>query len=314
MSRLLVLGNAGLDTGLALPRLPRPGETLVGEGRGSAPGGKGLNQAVVAVRTGLLPVAFLAPLGRDAEAARVAGALAAEGFAALDLPRPGPPTDGSVLMVLPDGENAIASWGACALALPAADAAAAVTALPEGAWVLLQGNLSPAATLAACHAARERGLAVMLNAAPLAWDLAPVLPLCAAVVANRDEAAVLTGGEGPDAAGALVVAGAGLAVVTLGAQGCVVADADGMRALPAPAVAAVDSTGAGDTLCGVLAACLAAWPGARHPGAAQDAALGAAQAAAALSVQRPGCFAALPDRGELAALLPKRKEERIFFF
>ena len=57
---LLVLGNAGLDLGLALPHLPREGETVVGRGMPSAPGGKGLNQAVVAARTGLVPVTLMA--------------------------------------------------------------------------------------------------------------------------------------------------------------------------------------------------------------------------------------------------------------
>ncbi len=304
---LLVLGNAGMDLALALPRLPRPGETLVGEGRGSTPGGKGLNQAVVACRTGLVRTAFLAPLGCDAEADRIEAVLRAEGFAALDLPRPGPPTDGSVLMALPGAENSIVSSGACAAALPPEAAAAAVAALPAGAWLLLQGNLSAAATLAACRAARAAGVRVMLNTAPLPWDLRPVLPWCDVVVANRDEAAVLTGHEGVAAAAALVAACAGRAVVTLGAAGCVVADAAGSRTtLPAPRVTARDSTGAGDTFCGVLAACLADGLrfGAGPSGTAGWlAAIGVAQAAAGLTVARPGCFAALPDRTELAALL-----------
>jgi len=299
MSRLLVLGNAGLDIGLGLPRLPRAGETLVGTAQGSLPGGKGLNQAVVACRARLLPVAFLAPLGDDAEGAGVAVALAAEGFASLDLPRPGPPTDYSLLMVMPDGENSIVTAGACAAALTEAAAVQAVSALAPGGWLLLQGNLSPAATAAACEAARSRGVMVMLNTAPLPWDLRPVLPFCAVAVANAEEAEALTGCTGAAAATGLRTLGAAVAIVTLGARGCVVATADDVRTLPAPAVTMVDSTGAGDTFCGVLAACLAA-------GRTLDASVGAAQRAAALSVQRPGCFAALPSAAELDSLLADR--------
>ena len=294
-SRLLVLGNAGLDISLALPRLPHPGETLVGTRRGTEPGGKGLNQAVVACRTGLVPVEFLAPLGNDEEAARVEAVLRGEHFAALHLPRPGPATDCSVLMVLPDGENCIVTAGACADFLPEAQAVDAIEALPPGGWLLIQGNLTSATTMAACRASRTRGVIVMANTAPLPWDFKPVLPFCAVVVANAEESEALTGCTGPAAAERLRREGAGVAIVTLGAQGCIVATENDIRALPAAPVRMVDSTGAGDTFCGVLAACLAA-------GRALDPAIAAAQRAAALSVQRPGCFTALPSVAELAGL------------
>src|SRR5476649_960750 len=105
MGRVVVIGNAGLDLGLAVPHLPRPGETLVGTPSPRAPGGKGLNQAVVAARFGAR-VTFSAPLGNDAaEAAEIERHLSAEGFDALNLPRLPYPTDFSLLMVLPNGER-----------------------------------------------------------------------------------------------------------------------------------------------------------------------------------------------------------------
>lgn len=296
MTRLLVLGNAGLDIGLVLPRLPRAGETLVGVSRGSLPGGKGLNQAVVACRARLLPVDFLAPLGNDAEGTRVEAALGHEGFAALHLPRHDPSTDCSVLMVLPDGENSIVTVGDCAASLPESTVVDAVAALPVGGWLLMQGNLGQEATMAACRTARSHGVNVIINTAPLPWDMRLVLPFCTIAVANAEEAEALTGLTGPAAAIGMRQAGAAIAIVTLGAQGCVVATESGVWSHPAAAVAMVDSTGAGDTFCGVLAACLAA-------GRALDPAIGAAQRAASLSVQRAGCFAALPDRAELVAVL-----------
>ena len=82
-----------------------------------APGGKGLNQAVVAARCGV-PVGFCAPLGNDAiEANEVERHLSREGFAWLTLPRLPHATDFSLLMVLPNGENSIVSTSACSLAL-----------------------------------------------------------------------------------------------------------------------------------------------------------------------------------------------------
>jgi ribokinase len=293
MTRLLVLGNAGLDIGLALPRMPRPGETLVGESRGSLPGGKGLNQAVVACRAGVVPVGFVAALGDDAEGARVEAALLQEGFASLTLPRPGPATDCSVLMVMPDGENSIVTAGTCAAALPQH---AAVADMPPGAWLLMQGNLGRDTTIAACRAAQSRGVNIMVNTAPLPWDMRPVLPFCAVAVANAGEAEALTGCTGAAAAEGMRHAGAAIAIVTLGADGCIVATPDETRTYPAALTRTVDTTGAGDTFCGVLAAGLASgWPIRRI--------IDAAQRAAALSVQRPGCFAALPSTAELAGIL-----------
>jgi len=292
MSRLLVLGNAGLDISLAVPRLPLAGETLVGGERHGAPGGKGLNQAVVAARTGRLAVVFRAPLGNDAEAAMIADRLAGEPFAALELPRQAGPSDLSVLLVAPDAENCIVTAGARAAALPAEDAARFAAACQPGEWLLLQGNLSAAATAAALRAA---GGPVMLNTAPLLWDAAPMLAYCAVVVANAVEARQITGQDGPAAAMALRAAGPALAIVTLGAAGCIAAGPDGVRRHAAPQVRAVDSSGAGDAFCGVLAAMLAS-------GSPAAPAIAAAQQAAALTVTRPGAYAALPSAAELRSL------------
>ena len=292
MTRLLVLGNAGLDISLPVSRLPLPGETLVGGQRTSAPGGKGLNQAVVAARTGLLPVLLCAPLGDDGEADEIAARLAAEDFAALELTRQAGPSDLSVLLVLPDAENCIVTAGARAAALPVGDAARFGAACQLDDWLLLQGNLSEAATAAALRAARGR---TMLNTAPLLWNVAPLLSHCNVVVANAIEARQITGQDGPAAAMALRAAGASLAIITLGAGGCIVAGPSGVEQYAAPQAHAVDSTGAGDTFCGVLAAMLAS-------GATQAQAVTAAQQAAALTVGRQGAFDALPSTAELRAI------------
>lgn len=285
MSRVLVLGNAGIDLVMPVPRLPRPGETLMGGEVVRAPGGKGLNQAVIAARAGA-EVHLLAPLGGDSDGAAVAAALAREPIARLELPRPGPGTDLSVILVAPDGENCIVTSGACADALDVAAAEAFAAGAGPGDVLLLQGNLSLSATLAAARRAAEAGARVLLNPAPLRWDVRGLLPLCAAVVANEGEAAAITGLDGMAAAEALRGMGPALAVVTLGAQGCAVA---GGSILPALPVRAVDTTGAGDAFCGMLAAALAL-------NLAVTDALDAAIRAAADTCTRPGAYAALPKR------------------
>ncbi len=153
--RVVVIGNAGLDLRLAVPRLPLPGETLIGTAGPRAPGGKGLNQAVVAARCGA-EVRFCAPLGSDpAEANEVERHLSSEGFAELILPRLPHATDFSLLMVLPDGENSIVSTSACSLALAREQAEPALQGLGEGDVVLLQGNLSLDTTAFLLAAARR---------------------------------------------------------------------------------------------------------------------------------------------------------------
>jgi ribokinase len=294
MTRILVLGNAGLDICLTLPHLPRPGETLVAERTTRAPGGKGLNQAVVAARAGGHTI-FAAPVGADLDADTIATALQAEPFATLHLPRLPQPTDLSILMVAPDGENSIVTIGACAAALNTDAAACFAAAAEPGDLLLLQGNLSEAASLAAARTATMRGARLMVNAAPLLWPQAALLDLASYVVVNAVEAACITGQENEAAAAALRMQGAAVAIVTLGAAGCVAADAAGTRRHSARPAVAIDSSGAGDVFCGMLAAMVAA-------GASTDSAIDAAQVAASLCVARPGVFAALPTASELVTI------------
>ena len=299
MSRVFVLGNASIDTTLRVPRLPLAGETLMATGIQRSPGGKGLNQAVVAARTGA-EVHFMAALGTEPETALIRDALARENLAKCDLVDVGAPTDLSSLMVAPDGENCIISTGACCDALSVEVAVRFVAAMREADILLVQGNLSEPATRAAMRAARELGAQIMLNTAPIRWDYGEVAKLADLVVANRHEAATITG---EDHVCEAIRAFPGMGrhpcpglIVTLGADGCVATD---NRITPYPAQpvdAVVDTTGAGDVFCGALAgfwATRTAYP---------FLAINAAQRAAALSVTRAGCFASFPSAAELAQL------------
>ncbi len=287
MSRIFVLGNASLDTTLRVPRLPAPGETLMATGILRSPGGKGLNQAVVAARAGA-EVRLLAAIGTEPETALIRDTVAAEHLSATWI-TPGAPTDLSSLMVAPDGENCIVSTGACCDALGHDAAQGFVAGMQQGDILLMQGNLRLDITLAAARAARTLGARVMLNTAPLRWPYAELLPLCDLVVANRFEARTLTGRDTPrEAVRALAPRGA--AIVTLGAEGCLLAD-PALQAFPAERVTAVDTTGAGDVFCGMLAA---AWA----QGRGLPEAIRAAQRAAGISVGREGCFGSFPNKEE----------------
>ena len=291
--RLLVLGNAGWDLVCPVPHLPRAGETLVTQGHARAPGGKGLNQAVIAARAGA-HVTLAAPVGRDAAADALMAVLAAEPLT-FQPHRQNAVTDQSLLMVAPDGENCILTFGACADCLSETEAEAATASLTSADWLLLQGNLSAAATQAAMRRAKAQGARTMLNPAPLRWPVTDLLPLCDVIVANAVEALQITAESGLPAATALHAMGAARAIVTLGAAGCAIADTSGLRTHQAQRVRVIDTTGAGDTVCGVLAARLLA-------GHRPDPALAEAMRAAALTVQREGAFASLPDAAALQAL------------
>lgn len=287
MSRVFVLGNASIDVTLRVPRLPLQGETLMAHGIARAPGGKGLNQAVAAARAGA-EVHFCAAIGREPEVDIIRSALRGEALAVLRLLDAGAPTDLSTLLVAPDGANCIISTGDCAAALAMADACDFLAAMRGDDILLMQGNLSAAVTAAALARARR----AIINTAPIRWPMAAMLRGVGIAVANEVEAAALTGTDDPmDAALRL---GARVGIVTLGAQGCVVAAGGAVTHTPAVSAVAVDTTGAGDVFCGVLAAGLAR--GCDLPGA-----VAIAQHAAAHAVARAGCFAAIPSP---ATLLP----------
>jgi len=282
----VVIGNAGLDLRLSVARLPLPGETLIGGGGAWAPGGKGLNQAVVAARCGV-PVRFCAPLGHDdGQAGEIKRHLDGEDIAELILPRLPHATDFSLLMVLPNGENSIVSTSVCSLAMTPADAEPALRELSPDDVVLLQGNLALATTGAILEAARRRGATSIFNPAPFWPGAEKLIGGCSLVIANRIEA-----GQLGDAIG-----DARAAIVTLGREGCELIEGGQRRAFAGEAVTAIDTTGCGDAFCGVVAAALV-------QGRPMAAAIAAAQKAAALTATRPGAFDALPSRQELRAIL-----------
>lgn len=279
---VLVVGNATVDRTHRVPHLPRAGETLLAIATRTEPGGKGLNQAVTAARAGAA-VRFVAGIGDDPDAALIRAFLEAEGLASGLVSGPGE-SDRSTILVDLAGENLIVSTAGQALALPAAVARAALGGLRAGDALLVQGNLDRTLTLELVRAARAAGIRTLANAAPLAWDWAPLLPLLDLLVVNEVEARALDPRAVP------------VVVRTLGERGAELTAEGRSRLVPAPRVAPVDTTGAGDVVCGMLAAGL-------DLGLDHETALRAAVTAAALKVQRPGTASGLPSAAALRGLL-----------
>lgn len=293
-----VIGNVTEDLLFGLPRLPRPGETLIAGRCLSDIGGKGLNQAVILSRAGC-PTCLLAPVGDDEVASR-ARVLAEAEIGDARLLDMGGASDQSIICVAEDGENHIISSAFAADALRPDRIRRALTDLGPGDVVVVQGNLSFEATRAALQSARRGGAATVANPSPIRWPWTDLYPLIDLVIVNRAELAEL-GGEGDiaQAVARLQEAGAGEVVVTLGANGAEFHGAEGVIRAPAVPVRTVDTAGAGDTFCGVLVA-------ARLAGHGPEAAMSAAARAAALTVSRSGTYSAFPGQSEIHNILHQR--------
>jgi ribokinase len=292
----LVLGNVTMDEAMASPVWPTPGATIVVGSPARDLGGKGANQALILKRAGA-EIRFVSAIGRDETANWVAERLAAEGFRVEDLIRLALPTDRSLIFVSPNGENAIASIIGCSMAISEDRAVAAIAAAQRGDVLALQGNLSLATTRAACEEARRVGMRVAFNPSPMQPGFRDLLPLVDLLVLNESEALLLGGAQDFDSvARTLHEAGAGDVVLTLGSRGSSAFGLHGRAVAAARPAAVVDTTGAGDTYMGVLAA------GLYVRDLPMDVAMNAASAAAALTVGRRGAWAAFPSAAEIEAI------------
>jgi ribokinase len=283
MFDVCVVGSANLDLVAAVDRLPRPGETVMGTDYAEHPGGKGLNQAVAAARAGGARVAFVGALGEDAAGQMLAGVLAGEGIDASGVRRVRTPSGRALIGVDGRSENSI-------IVVPGANAEVTVEALPHCSVLLVQLEVPLGTVAAALTAGRQVGATTVLNPAPATELDAPLLAACDVVVPNEHEAALL---GGPDRLRQL---GARAVVVTRGADGVAVYSAAETFEVPAFTVDAIDTTGAGDTFCGVLAARLAAGDDLRP-------AVRYAAAAAAICTTRRGAVPSIPTAIEVRDLL-----------
>jgi ribokinase len=293
---VVVVGNAVVDVAYQVEHLPESGETVLARERTVDVGGKGLNQAIIAHRAGA-EVRFCAGLGDDPAAGIIRACLEAEGLSIDWLVSVPCATDESIVYVARSGENCIVSRDEAAKHLAPAHAEAVLVGVAPGDVLLLQGNLSREVTgmcLARAHAADAT---TILNPAPITFEYKGLWPMVDIVVLNQIEAQTLTGEVKFDEATAVLRSrGAGKVVLTLGPEGALVYEAPGPpQHLPAPAVIAVDATGAGDVLAGAVAAAI-------DRGLPLVPAVRWAVAAASRKVTRRGTISGFPTSEELAAL------------
>ncbi|RZT12385.1 ribokinase [Mycobacterium sp. BK558] len=243
MARICVVGSVNADLSFTVASLPRPGQTVLASELALSPGGKGANQAVAAARAGA-DVHLVAALGTDAAAAELRAHLRANGVgleATVEVPGP---SGTAAIIVDADAEN-------CIVVAPGANAhlalssAAIRSVIADSDVVLISLEIPIATALAAAGVGREAGAVVIVNASPTITD-----PADRGRLADHADVVVVNETEAPDWAETRVahlVTTRGAAGVTYRGDG---ADLD----VPAPAVEAVDTTGAGDVFAGVLAA------------------------------------------------------------
>jgi ribokinase len=299
---VLVVGSANVDFTVALPRLPRPGETVTDGTLLVAHGGKGANQAVAARRLGA-EVRLLGCVGDDASGRELRQALAAEGIGVEALLTTSQAATGTALIVVDaEGRNQIAVAPGANRALTVADLERREADFAWAEVVVVSLEVPLETARGALESARRHSVVTILNPAPFPERGLDFLDLADYVTPNEHEAARLAGlpldasTDASEVATAVRARGARHAVLTLGAAGALAEGPSGRIRVPAFAVVAVDTTGAGDAFNGALAVALA-------ERRALDAALRFASATAALACTRRGAQPSMPMRADVERLL-----------
>jgi ribokinase len=261
---VVVVGSASIDVSVNAPLLPQPGETVIGHGSVIAVGGKGANQAVAAVECGAT-TRMVGRVGADAFGRMVLDGLRDRGVGIDDFKvTPDAPTGLATISVEDSGMNAIVVVpGANARLLPS-DLDDVAGLIGGAAMLVLQCEIPLETMYRAIEIAAAARVPVILNPAPYrGLDLTRIAGMVAYLVPNETEASQLWGrsvssvSEAQNCARWIQAQGIECAVITLGAQGCVLADADSAAHHPGHRVDAIDTTGAGDAFVGCLAASLA---------------------------------------------------------
>ena len=301
---IVVLGGINMDLISSAPRLPAPGETVMGDRFYTAPGGKGANQAVAAARLGA-QVRMVGRVGDDMFGPSLVAGLRKEGIDAGGVALDSGHATG-IAMILLDArkQNHIVAIYGANMQCGDEQVRAEELALNGASTLLLQLEIPLEVSLQVARSAMSRGVRVIWDPAPAA-DFPPEAYDAADIVTpNQTEAASLTGIEVTDvasaraAAEALLERGAATAVVKLGELGAYYASTNGAGHVPAIRVEVSDTVAAGDAFGGALAVALA-------EGRSLQTAVRYGTAAGALAVTRQGAQEAMPYRSVVEAMLSR---------
>lgn len=303
MKPIVILGIFVADTAYRADRMPKMGETILGQSFVLGPGGKGSNQSVAAAMAGG-KTHFITRLGRD-DFAQIARSTWAKAGVVPEVTEDGESYTGAAFIFLEaaTGNNAIIVSPGAAARISVADVEARADLIQNAAVFVTQLEQPVPAALRGLQIARAAGVPTILNPAPAAPLTDEMLALCDFATPNESEAETLTGIPVTDvdsavrAAKALIARGVGAVVVTLGSNGALYCDAKRHVHLPViKAGPVVETTGAGDAFNGGFAVALS-------EGRDVLEAVRFGCATAGISVTRPGTAPSMPSRAEIDALL-----------
>ncbi len=302
-AKVVVVGSLNMDLVTRASRLPRAGETLIGQSFSTVPGGKGANQAVASARLGA-EVAMIGCVGSDAYGIQLRDALLVEGIDCQAVSRVDGSSGVALIVVDDSSQNAIVIVAGSNGELTPASLQAADAVLQAADVIVCQLEVPLETVGYALKRGRELGKTVILNPAPASGPLpAQWYASIDYLIPNESEATALSGvtvdslDSAKLAAAQLIKAGAAKVIITLGAQGALFSDGNRVEHLAAPNVKAVDTTAAGDTFVGGFAAALA------H-GKSEAEAIRFGQVAAALSVTRAGAQPSIPTLHDVQGFVP----------
>jgi ribokinase len=292
---ITVFGSINVDLVTRVEVHPRPGETIAGSDYRLIPGGKGANQALAAARAGAR-VRLIGAVGIDEFAGIALAELGRGGIDLVGVARREAPTGLAVIVVDRQGENTIVVASGANRTVTAADAAS-VGFGPDD-TLLLQLEVPYGEGRKVAMRARSAGARVVLSVAPFRPFTVEYAAPASILIMNEHEAASLAAhvglAAGSDAENALRLAErfGKTVIVTLGAEGAIAAGTGRLLKVPALKVTPVDTTGAGDSFAGVLAAML-------DEGAGLDTAMAYAAVAGSLATTREGAQPSFPMRAEI---------------
>lgn len=304
--KVAVVGSLNIDLVCHATRRPEKGETLIGDAFDIFTGGKGFNQATAAARLGA-EVTLVGSVGADPFGEMLLRATENEGIdSRFVTKRTDTGTGVATIVIEPDGDNSIIVIPRANMALTTAEIDAAADAIANADVLLLQLETSIAASEHAAAIAKAHGTTVILNPAPAQPLPDSLLTHVDILTPNQSETELLSKmqvSNDEEARNAAAVLRARMAntetstvVLTLGKRGALILTATTSESVPARAVEAVDTTGAGDAFCGALATALAS-------GETLHTAIGFANAAGAAAVTVVGATPSMPTREKVELLI-----------
>ena len=291
--KILVVGSLNMDLVVAVPRLPRAGETILGGKFATFPGGKGANQAVAAARMGAT-VSMIGLVGND-DYGRTLRQLAAD--ATIDTKHiefdPEEPTGIALITVDANGRNTIVVASGANLALTSQHILAAEPAFSTADVLVTQLESPLEAVAEAVNLAVKNGIPVVLNPAPARALVAEFLSQIEFFIPNEREAMQVAGVDSLEAAiEKLFSLGVRHLIITLGEQGVLLVTPDRREQFPAHKVPAIDTVAAGDAFVGAFSTGIS-------EGMRVEDAIRLGNAAAAVAVTRRGAQPSLPTRADV---------------